>query len=403
MNDSTHISDLNNLLQKEIMDATKRTYAMCGMEFEQQSDPNKPWTREILYKKYGQYDNHFVQLELKRDSVSYSKYGECLYGSLKYTCEEQTELQAAIEMDNMPESFGKVKFELSSINPKLDDELITELDREGLPISDIYAIVSVPINLRNAFAITGKKQIPNVLTIETEMTAKEGLNFQLVLYGKMIGQGLKMQMWEKVELIALIKYLEPEILSGQLEDLSKEPRLQAAIRHKYLQYKKEVEGLSENESNEYFCLQLARCKKRYKLLEKEMQKSGVKIQDLPDDLKGIYFNFLMTFECQHVRTYPPVVWIDFERALHIVVRHMLGMQASGKFESKTPIRYDYSELIQLMRIVVDKVADQIEYEFRVYPDKSFVRKNSRAIEYNGNYYRIDIQCNGRIVTFHPYN
>ena len=168
-------------------------------------------------------------------------------------------------------------------------------------------------------------------------------------------------------------------------------------------FKKQVEGLTEQENNEYLSLQLARGRKRFYLLEKELQRSGVKFRNLPDKLKGIYSNFLMFFECQHIRIYPPIVWIDFERAMHIVVRHMQGMQAKGKFESKTPIRYDYKDLINLIRIVVNKVEDQIELEFRTKPDKTFIRKNARAIEYNGNYYRLEIEANGRLLTFHPYN
>ena len=60
-------------------------------------------------------------------------------------------------------------------------------------------------------------------------------------------------------------------------------------------------------------------------------------------------------------------------------------------------------MINLIRIVVNKVEDQIELEFRTKPDKTFIRKNARAIEYNGNYYRLEIEANGRLLTFHPYN
>ena len=395
--------ELLKKLHQEIENAKKNFWQMCGLTYEHISDEKHICSQEELYKKYGQYDNHTVELELKEDSESYRKYGELLHGSLKYTCEERAMLQAAIEMNPMPETYGNVKFELSSLNPKLDDELITELDRDGLPISDIESIVSVPIYLRNAYVETGQKQLTNILKIETDISAKDELNLKCGVYEKLIEQDRKLQIWEAVELIALIQYKQPESLTGQLNDLSNNPQLQPAIRHKFLQLKKQVEGLTEQENYECLSLQLARGQKRFILLEKELQRSGVKFQDLSDELKRIYLNFLMFFECRHIRIYPPVVWIDFERALHIVVRHMQGMQAKGKFESKTPIRYDYKDLMNLIRIVVNKVDDQIEHEFSTKPGKTFIRKNSRAIEYNGNYYRLEIEANGRLLTFHPYN
>lgn len=383
---------------------TEQIYALYGMKFEQISTNENICSREMLYKKYGQYDNLFVQLNLKIGSDSYKKYGEILYGSLKYTCEERTQLQKAIETNPIPETFGNVKFLLFTINLKYSDEQITNLDRDGLPICDIGAIVSLPLNLRNAFAEQGAKHITNVIPIKTELTATEGLNFALFLYLKMLEQGTMLPLWAYVELIALIKYLQPKDLSGEFEKLSKKKELQAAIRHKYLQYKKEAEGLSVQENEECRFLQIARCMQRYKILQKELQKSGTELKDLPNNLKIAYFNFLMNFENRYIQTYPPAVWLDFERALHIVIRHMKGMQAIGKFESKTSIRYECKELRKLIAIVVDIASEQIKNEFQENPNKKvFVRKDSRAIEYNGNYYRLDIQRNGRLLTFHPYN
>ena len=106
---------------------TEQIYALCGMKFEQISTNENICSREMLYKKYGQYDNLFVQLNLKIGSDSYKKYGEILYGSLKYTCEERKQLQNAIETNPIPETFGNVKFLLSTINLKYSDEQITNL------------------------------------------------------------------------------------------------------------------------------------------------------------------------------------------------------------------------------------------------------------------------------------
>lgn len=395
--------ELLKRIKKEIENEKKIFWQMGGFTYEHISDETHICSQEELYKRYGQYDSLYVELELKEGCESYRKYGELLCGSLKYTCEERTKLQAAIERIPMSVTIGKVKFVVSSENPKLNNNLITELDREGLPISDIYAIVSAPINLKNAFVETGQKHITNILKIDTKISSIDELHSLYGIYNNLIGQSKKLETWEIVELVALLKYIQPESLTGQLEEISKNPRLQAAIRHKYLQFKKKVEGLSEQENDEYLHWQLTRCKRRYALLEKEMQKSGTRIKDLSDELKKVYFNFLMNFECQHIRIYPPIIWVDFERIMHIVVRHLIGMQAKGKFESKTPIRYDYNDLIELISMVINKAEKQIEYEFRTKPGKTFVRKNSRAIEYNGNYYRLEIEANGRLLTFHPYN
>ena len=121
--------ELQKFLQQEIENAKKNFWQMCGLNYEHISNEKHICSQEELYKKYGQYDNNSVELELKEDSESYRKYGELLHGTLKYSCEERAMLQAAIEMNPMPKTYGNVKFELSSLNPNLDDQLIIELDR----------------------------------------------------------------------------------------------------------------------------------------------------------------------------------------------------------------------------------------------------------------------------------
>ena len=391
-------------IQDEIQRATEAMYTSIGLDYNTMGESEKTCSMQELYKRYGQYDNLFVTVELKPGSISYAKYGDTLYGSFKYTYIERKQLQEDIAQQPMPQTYGNVKFKISPVNTPLSDELITELDRDGFPIADISHVIYLPINLRNAYAETGMKSIPNQITIEVEGTNREAHEMQLVLYSKMIEQGTKLQPWQMVELTALIQLLCPDNLVGQIKEFSENPKVQHAIRLHYLLYRGQDLGLTDEENKELLLLKIARGRNRYSILEEELKISGVRFSELPEELKNAYITFLMEFEPRCIRTYPPVVWIDTDRAIHIIVRHLHGMQAEGKFlEEKTPIRYHFDDLFRLIGKVIDKVADDILQDFSKNPPKKFFRSKTRAIEYNGNYYGLDIEPSGKLLSFYPYN
>lgn len=359
-------------------------------------------SREYIYEKYGQY-NTFVTIDFVPDSDSYKKFGATIYGTFRYPLAEREELEAAIQQDPIPATYGNVLFELSPVTEGMTEEQKTELDRRGFPISEIDYIMTVPLPRKNAFREVGTKTIQNRIPIEVEFTAREALECYLGMYHRQIERGQVKHIWQWVEIAALVSYLQPEDVEGDIKKICEDPRLKYAVRHKVLQYKRYDVGLTEDERDEELYLSLCRVKKRLEFATKEVQKSGVQYRNLPDDLKSAYFDFMMKFEPRSISMGEPIIWIGFKRAFHIVARHANGMQAKGNFENKTPIRYDFRDLFDLIHAVIESQGDDIRAELLANPDKSVRRMGSRAIEYNGNYYRLEINGDGSIETFHPLN
>lgn len=359
-------------------------------------------SKEYIYNQYGQY-NTFVSIDFIPNSESYKKYGATIYGTFRYLLTERAKLEAAIQQDPIPETYGNVLFELSPVTEGMTEEQKVELDRTGFPIADIYYITTVPLPRKNAFREIGTKTIQNRIPIEVDFTAREALECNLGMYQRQIERGQVKHVWQWVEIAALVSYLYPEDVEGDIKKICEDPRLKYAVRHKFLKYKQNDVGLTENERDEELYLSLCRVNKRLEFAKKEVQRSGFKYEKLPDSLKNAYFDFMMKFEPRAISMGEPIIWIGFERAFHIVARHANGLQAKGEFENKTPIRYDFKDLFDLIHAVIESQGDDIRTELLANPNKVIRRIGSRAIEYNGNYYRLEINGDGSIETFHPLN
>lgn len=359
-------------------------------------------SREYIYSHYGQY-NSFVSVDFILNSDSYKKYGATIYGTFRYPIEERKELESAIQQDPMPATYGNVLFKLSPVTEGLSECQKTELDRTGFSIGDIDSVMSVSLPRKNAFRENGTKTIQNRIPIEIDITAREAMECCLGMYHNQISRGLIKHIWQWVDIASLVSYLHPDYVEGDIKKICEDPRLKHAVRHKFLQYKREDIGLTEEECEEELYLSLCRVKKRLEFVTKEVQKSGVLYRNLPDTLKGAYFDFMMKFEPRSISMGEPIIWIGFERAFHIVARHVNGLQTIGNFENKTPIRYNFIDLFDLIHAVIESQEDDIRSELLANPDKGVRRMGSRAIEYNGNYYRLEINGDGSIETFHPLN
>lgn len=108
------------------------------------------------------------------------------------------------------------------------------------------------------------------------------------------------------------------------------------------------------------------------------------------------------FEDEVLLSWSKSIWWDLERFLHIIIRHTSDLQ-NGKYKEKTTFQYEFPNIRELIKSVIISVEKEIEEEFKANPNKNFKRQGKRAIYFNGNYYRVEIEPSGRLLTFHPYN
>jgi len=98
--------------------------------------------------------------------------------------------------------------------------------------------------------------------------------------------------------------------------------------------------------------------------------------------------------------YMPIpIYLDFRAYLHIYLRHCEELQPDGHFKGKTVFSYNYEDIRRVLRIAIEKVQDRIQdrlssgADFRIYGE--------HTLYFNGNYYSMRIEKNGRVDSFHP--
>jgi hypothetical protein len=362
---------------------------------------------EEIYSMYGQYDT-FVSLEFKYGSDAYEKFGESLMGTFKYTLEQRENLEEKLSSKKIPRSSKRITFEPSSLYDKLTEEQKIYLDKTGIKNADICCISSYNKPRQNTFAQKGEKDISNQMEIKINWNAKDTYLVALGLYKTRLHNGEILTDIEKNHYYALRLYFEQDTLTKEenkfiFDEQTKE--IKPTIREKYLDIKWEVEGkLSKEENEEIKELWHLQWENNKNILKKEIQRSGNTLKELPVKLQMELIVMSCSFKGEVLLPYiKPAIWWNIERFLHIFIRHFADLQPDGNFKNKTVFQYKYKDIKRVICNVIKSIEKEIEEWFKNNPDKTFKRIGKQSVYYNGNYYRVDIEPSGKLLTFHPYN
>jgi hypothetical protein len=361
---------------------------------------------EELYSMYGQYDK-FVGIEFHKFSEATKKYGRNIGGIFIYGKNERQELEDTLTFETVPRTNGLVKLDVSS-NYNLTNEQIKELIEVGFNSGDIYEISASNTTLINSYAQKGKKEIPNTinLTIDTSGTDPcklilYNLNMRLNYGGVLIeGEwnqfcGFSICYSPKLEKVEFIKS----------KSYDKDGKIKREVRFYELVAKKINSDITEDELNEFSQLLRERRIARFEILKSELKKNNINsLEKFKEEHPSVYTEIYKTaliFD-DEVLTFSkssiPVYW-DFKTYLHIYLRHCDELQPDGHFKSKTPFSYHQKDIRRILTIAVEELEDKIQdrlsqgLDFRTYGEK--------ALYFNGNYYSMRIESNGRIDSFYP--
>ena len=362
---------------------------------------------EEIYSMYGQYDT-FVSLEFKYVSEAYEKFGESLMGTFKYTLEQRENLEKVLNSKKIPRSSKRIIFEPSTLHDKLTEEQKTYLDKIGIKNVDICCVSSYNRPRQNIFVQKGKKEIPNQMEIKIDWSIKDAYLVTLGLYKTRLSKGEILTNIETNDYYALLLYFDQETITEEenkfiFNEQTKE--INPIIREKYLDIKWSVEGkLSDEENEEITKLWHLQWDNNKNLLRREIQRSGNILEKLSLELQAKLIVMSCSFKDEVLLPYiKPAIWWNTERFLHIFIRHFADLQPDGNFKNKTAFQYEYKDIRRVICIVIESVKEEIEEWFKNNPNKTFKRIGKQAVYYNGNYYRVDIDPSGKLLTFHPYN
>lgn len=361
---------------------------------------------EELYYMYGQYDK-FIGIEFHKFSDSAKKYGRNIGGIIVYGKNERLNLENVINSENITRTNGIIKLDVSS-NYNLDEEQTKEILEIGFLSGDIYQILSPNTNLVNSYVQKGKKEIPN--TINIDFNPRDTNPCKLILYSLNLrlenGGTLLEEEWD--EYFGYNIYYTPEIENVEHirnkifnDDGSKKDK----VRFYELSAKNLNSNISKNETNEFLILLDKRKIERFQILKEELKKTNINsIEEFKEKHPKIYseiYSSVLAFDVDVLtfnKSEIPIYW-DFKSYLHIYLRHCEELQPNGNFKLKTPFAYNQKDIRRILKIAIEKLESKIQE--RLTKGLDFRTFGEKALYFNGNYYSLRIENNGRVDSFYP--
>lgn len=363
---------------------------------------------EELYSMYGQYDT-FISIVFHRNSDSFHKFGSTLIGVIKYTLEERTELESVLKQDEIPRTEKEIRFYPSELE-KLLPEQLEFIDKTGFLCSDIFEVSSVNLPRQNRFIERKKKEIQN--TINIEIDSRDWQDINQITFGFLNSRFVKgnpLSPNEMNQYLGLREYYKKGNLNSPFKDLAYQEdgvSLKTEVRFFELKSKFEDLVIDEKDMKEFAQLIISKHSYREKLITEELKKTSERLVQLSHEfgdqiekLKDICHKY----DERVVLFGEKLIYLNFERFLHIYIRHVIETKVGDRFKGKTVFQYKFDDIIRIISLVMDVASKDIQDHFKNQPEANYRRMGKRSIYFDGHYYRIEISTNGSLLTFHPYN
>lgn len=363
---------------------------------------------EEIYFNFGQFDT-FVTLTFDYNSDEFRRFGSTLMGEFIYTLKEREDLEQLRGQELVIRSDKKVKFRPSELEKISEDELIS-LDKDGIQVSSIKVVSFFDRQRENRFIKKEKKNIENEILIKApNFGGWEELNrVRFGFLNTLYKEGTKFTPKQQAEYWAFRNHYKLEVEKDDFNDFFKnaDQHVLDEVRITELEIKLQELKITEEEMQEFAKLFVAKRFKKKDIIDSEIQKSQEKINEVAKnyhseltELKKACYKF-----DEEIITLGKIpVYLGFERFVHIYARHVSETQIGDRFKGKTVFQYKYEDILRILKLVVEQERDEIQKNLQETPPKSFLRMGSRAIYFDGNYYRLEIEPDGNIKDFHPYN
>jgi len=197
------------------------------------------------------------------------------------------------------------------------------------------------------------------------------------------------------------------IINYAFEDFEKS-KLKDSVLINVLRLKSLKERLLDDEEMLVRDYYINRIKRKYELIEKEIKKTGIKLKEIGNKYLDDFENLKKVcsdFETETlIDWFIPIYW-DLERFLHIYVKHVLETKfGEGQFKSRTFFQYQYEDIGVLLKQVLKQEEQSIKEHFleiklKIH-SRDYHRYGPNAIIYNHDRYKLHINNEGRLLSFH---
>ena len=278
--------------------------------------------------------------------------------------------------------------------------------KTGINSSEIsYILASRVFNKTNEYTSNKTRELPIPTKIEFDLSDRNIDRFLVNFNNSRIKNGYKLTPEEEFEHIGVHLNIN-NVDINKIEDKpfldESTGKLKEQILFYYLISKSRTKSLTDEENKMLLELYNKRMEYEHKIVENEIIKS-VKSKNQFSDYKNqleLLQEFLLGFRSKRYTSDKKPVWIDFERLVHILVRHVKETNFGEKFSNKTKFQYVIDDLHSLISIVLNIISKEIQNHFDKYPNRDFKRHGEMCVYYNGDYYVIHIESTGRLMNFY---
>lgn len=388
---------LLEILQKRIDEAEQQMARMCGMQL--YKNPNG-FTQGELYSLCGK-DDAVVNVSFNPETESAKEYGNEITVSLSYTRDERKSLERDIESLNNVE-FVKAK----ELMIDYDKDKGSQLLSNGFRPKDVTAILVAP-TLHSENTFTSKEQ-RNIHKLEIPFEGEGGGRDIGWMYGglkRFIAYGIALTPDEHAEYLAYKLILEKEELTD--EEKSEIFNDEGAIENNevswcLLNWKKEANKLSETDKKNLAILFRERLFQRLGKLDDVLQGIGgisKYVEKYPEQAKLIVDKVLHFRQRRYNIQGKHLLYLDLNGFIHIYLRHVEELTINGLFAERTKFQLKEDDVLFVISHVMESLNDEYQKFKETHPDWKFRKYKDDAYYFNGDYYRIEVDEHGRLITF----
>lgn len=390
--------ELLSYLQQMIDAAEKRMAEMCGMQLYKKQEG---FTQEDIYTLCGR-DDAVATITLNPESEGYSTFGEDVTVSFVYTPKERK----ALEEDSSSMN-GVPCVKARALLPDYNEAKAEVLQTTGVnPHDIIQMLVYHGTKPQNTF-YSQEKRSPNVLEIPFE--AEGGGRDIGWMYGALVSfreKGIAITPDEYSEYLAYKLVLDKDGMTEEERNqvFDKEGLINNNdVAWEFLNWKKEAGMLTDKDRHNLAHLKIVRIKERLGKLDEQLKGiGGLKrfSEKYPDNAELIVKKVLGYRQHRYNAVGRHLLYLDLEGFIHIYLRHVEELSTSGFYTERTKFQLEEKDV----EIAIDQVMHALNDEYQAFrennPDRQFRKYGDQAYYYNGDYYELRIEPDGRLIQFY---
>lgn len=358
-----------------------------------------------LYNLIGK-DKYMTTFILKDNSKASRQFGESVTGCIFYSKNELINIK---DNDGSISNKEPDKIKIESPFYEMGQINREELKYGGILVSDIESISFTPYKRKEEYHDSGEKIVPNVIYIpyEDNNMIDVDILYQNYIASK-LNSGTELIQYEKEKLLGITLginngRIDSRILTHLGFDLES---VKSCNNIWYFVYKTKERRkiLNEEEKTKLNDLIFIRQSENIIRLFNEIKRSGINFNKLTEFIPIIktILSSLNDFEPNILLYGKKQIYWDSNSYLHIVLRHIEQLQI-GNFKNKSSFPYKFDDLKLLVEKVLGRIEDEIERHFKEHPEWDFKRVGAMSVLFNNDYYCVEIDKQGRLITMYVNN